>query len=535
MTPGPHRAGGGRAGQASAPSIPGSRPLRLGASKILVIMEENHSIGQVFPSGMPYLWRLARRYARATAWRDVGHPSLPNYLAIFGGSAFGEPQDCLPGPGCIFRGPSVFGQTLRNGKAVRAYEESMPVKCDHVSSGNYDVNHNPWAYFPSERRTCLAGDLPAGTVAAGPLATDVRRGTLPAVGLLTPNLVHDAHNGTLAQADRWLRSWVPVLMSGPDWRAGRLAIVVVFDEGVSTERVPFVIMAPGLSGVVTGRALDHYDLTRLIDEVAGVRPLRQAARASHVARLFGLSRRSGHDPLRYRYLTNVPHGIRTLPYGYNLVDVGPYRSVIDALPARQRALVWIGGYSTARCAFDRSDANIRHVIGNLAGDRKVAGFYIDDEADDALPDVGGHCPDVVAQVAARSRLVRRLAPGTFSYEVVTEPAHFAEFARATDVLGADPYPCLRGRPCDWSMIPRYLAALRAAHVTRYWGVLQAFATRRWRYPTRRELARMVAQWQRSDWQGEQTFTWSLAGLSRHPGLLTVLGAVNRGRAAPPPR
>ncbi|HUZ53165.1 MAG TPA: hypothetical protein VMU94_11645 [Streptosporangiaceae bacterium] len=29
--------------------------------KILVIMEENHS------SGMPYLWRLARRYGRAMA------------------------------------------------------------------------------------------------------------------------------------------------------------------------------------------------------------------------------------------------------------------------------------------------------------------------------------------------------------------------------------------------------------------------------------------------------------------------------------
>src|SRR5712664_4207998 len=32
-------------------------------SKILVIMEENHSIQQVFPSGMPYLWSLAQRYA----------------------------------------------------------------------------------------------------------------------------------------------------------------------------------------------------------------------------------------------------------------------------------------------------------------------------------------------------------------------------------------------------------------------------------------------------------------------------------------
>ncbi len=42
--------------------------------KILVIMEENHSIQQIFPSGMPYLWDLAQRYAYATDWSDVAHP-----------------------------------------------------------------------------------------------------------------------------------------------------------------------------------------------------------------------------------------------------------------------------------------------------------------------------------------------------------------------------------------------------------------------------------------------------------------------------
>jgi acid phosphatase len=68
------------------------------ARKILVITEENHSIKPVFPDGMPCRWSLAQRYAYATDWSDVSHPSLPNYLAIFAGSAFNNPQDCeLPG------------------------------------------------------------------------------------------------------------------------------------------------------------------------------------------------------------------------------------------------------------------------------------------------------------------------------------------------------------------------------------------------------------------------------------------------------
>jgi hypothetical protein len=257
-------------------------------SKILVIMEENHSLEDVFPSGMPYLWQLARRYGQAAAWSDIGHPSLPNYLAIFAGSAFGGPQDCYPGPGCSYPGPSVFGQAIAKGKTARAYEESMPTPCDPINSGNYDVNHNPWPYIPGEARLCHSDDVPAGTPARGALVSDVRHGTLPTVGMVTPNLNDDAHNGTLANADAWLRSWMPVLMSGPDWRVGRLAIVVLFDEGESTDLVPFVIVAPGVSGVVARRQADHYALTRLIDEVAGTAPLRQAAGAPNLAPVFGL-------------------------------------------------------------------------------------------------------------------------------------------------------------------------------------------------------------------------------------------------------
>jgi acid phosphatase len=108
------------------------------------------------------------------------------------------------------------------------------------------------------------------------------------VGLITPNLIHDGHDGTLAQADAWLRSWIPVLLSGADWRAGRLAIVVVFDEGETTETVPFVILAPGVSHKVIGRALNHYALTRLMDEVVGVPPLRNAAGAPDLASILGL-------------------------------------------------------------------------------------------------------------------------------------------------------------------------------------------------------------------------------------------------------
>jgi hypothetical protein len=279
-TPDVATAGAGGSGPRPATSPP--------LSKLLVIIDENHGDKEVYPSGMPYLAGLADQYGRATSYSDVNHPSLPNYLAVFSGSSFDDPQDCTPGAGCSYPGPTVFGQVLEAGRTARAYEESMTVNCATSNTGDYDVNHNPWAYVPSEAAQCRANDVPAGTTTGGALISDIRSGSLPTIGLLTPNLVDDAHNGTLADADGFLRHWVPILMSSPDWRAGRLAVAITFDEGDAGDVVPFVLLSPSLHHVVVTTPLTHYSLTRFMDEVAGVAPLRSAAGAPDLASAFGL-------------------------------------------------------------------------------------------------------------------------------------------------------------------------------------------------------------------------------------------------------
>ena len=245
----------------------------------------------------------------------------------------------------------------------------------------------------------------------------------------------------------------------------------------------------------------------------------------------------GGTPLLHRYLTDASDGATTLRYGYDLVDTGTDKTFIDHLPRGQRALVWLGDYDGSTCAFEISDAEVVRTIAPLARDRRVAGFYIADEADDAQTRYGGGCTGVAAAVAARSALVHRVAPGHFTYEVLTEPGTFADFAAATDVMGVDPYPCRVDRPCDWKLIPRFVAALRAAHVRHYWGVLQAFAYEPWRLPTADELRRMVEQWSQTCWEGEQTFAWTYQGysLAQHPRLLAVLAELNRSRTARPSR
>src|SRR5439155_4718965 len=80
------------------PSAP--RPIRTtsaspGPSHIVVIILENHEYSSVIGSSdAPYLNKLASRYVLLTGSYAITHPSLPNYLALTGGSTFGISSDC---------------------------------------------------------------------------------------------------------------------------------------------------------------------------------------------------------------------------------------------------------------------------------------------------------------------------------------------------------------------------------------------------------------------------------------------------------
>jgi len=252
-------------------------------SKLLVFVVENHSMAEMRDQ-MPWTYALAQHYGYATDYRAMTHPSLPNYLAIAGGSTFGVTDDNNPSAHPL-PAPSVFGAALRAGLTARVYADAMPSPCFLTSAGDYAVRHNPWTYFPAEHADCATHDL---TMA--PYAADVRTGHLPDAGLVVPDLCHDAHDCSLATADAWLRQEVGVAMAGPDFRSGRLAIVVTADEddGSQGNTVLTVVVHPSQHGAVVTSPLSQLSLSRLYTEVLGVPPLRDAASAPSMASAFHL-------------------------------------------------------------------------------------------------------------------------------------------------------------------------------------------------------------------------------------------------------
>jgi acid phosphatase len=244
------------------------------ATKVLTIIDENHSLAAAFPQ-MPYLASLGRTYAMATHYSAIRHPSLQNYLAMTGGSTFGLTQDGPPQQFPI-NGGSVFGQAIAKHKTAKVYAESMTTACETHNQGRFTVRHTAWPYFIPERALCKKYDVPLGA-----LGKDVASGRLPNLSLVVPNLCNDGHDCRLSVADGWLRAHLPAIMRGPDYRSGRLAIVITFDEGIGANQIiPFVVVHPSLHHVVAVHAYNHYSWTRMASELVGAAPLRGGAKAA---------------------------------------------------------------------------------------------------------------------------------------------------------------------------------------------------------------------------------------------------------------
>jgi phosphatidylinositol-3-phosphatase len=256
-------------------------------TKALTIIEENHSYAQM-KAGMPYLFGLSQKYGYATNWTATTHPSLPNYLAMAGGSTFGVTNDSAPSINGSKVGThkSVFDQAIDAGKTAKTYAEGMPSNCSLVTGGvRYAVKHNPWAYFGSSRARCNAFDVPFTKFAA-----DATANALPTVGMVIPDLCNDAHNCSLSVADNWLKANLPRVLASTDFTSGRLVVIVTADEDDrnANNAVLTSVLSAKLSAKVVTTPLTHYSWTRYMAQLVGATPLLAGATAPDMKAPFGL-------------------------------------------------------------------------------------------------------------------------------------------------------------------------------------------------------------------------------------------------------
>jgi phospholipase C len=274
---------------------------RAGTDKhVIWIWMENHSSSAIIGSSQAsYFNALAHECGLATNYHAVTHPSLPNYIAATSGLSYSALQgflpDCSPGGSCDTSAKSIFGQ----GETWKSYEESMPSSCDHANSGSYAVRHNPAVYY-----TALHG-CSSDDVSYSRLASDLAHNQLPAFSFITPNLIDDMHNGTVADGNKWLSSALPTILNSAEYRNGSTVIFITWDEGegggyasgehcatntsdVSCRVATLVISPSTKAGARSGTLFNHYSLLATTEQLLGLSKLGLASSATTMTKAFNL-------------------------------------------------------------------------------------------------------------------------------------------------------------------------------------------------------------------------------------------------------
>src|ERR1700682_1050914 len=170
------------------------------SNHVFVLVEENHSYENVIGnSAMPYFNSLAGRYGLATKYYANSHYSIPNYMWL----AAGAPVTMNDNTRATFNVDNIVRHLMVAGKSWKEYAESLPhVGYTGFNVGNYVERHNPFPYFTDVANSSEKNNIVPFTE----LASDIANHSLPNYGFITPNLQDDAHNGTLAAADQWLKT-----------------------------------------------------------------------------------------------------------------------------------------------------------------------------------------------------------------------------------------------------------------------------------------------------------------------------------------
>jgi hypothetical protein len=254
--------------------------LRGRPAHIAVIVMENTEYGDIIGDrSAPFINSLARRYALATRMYAIRHPSLPNYLALTGGSTFGIDSDCTD---CGVSASGLAEQLDAAGVPWKAYMQDMPSPCfKGASAGGYAKKHNPFIYY---RGVAVSPGRCSKLVPFGQLSADERAGRLPRFIWITPNLCNDMHDCSVATGDRFLSGVVPGLLR----RLGHHGLLfLTWDEGSSDAgccgrasggHIATLLAGPGARrGFRFARQVDHYSVLQTIEDLLKVRRLRDAA------------------------------------------------------------------------------------------------------------------------------------------------------------------------------------------------------------------------------------------------------------------
>jgi acid phosphatase len=252
-------------------------------SHVYVIVFENKEYSSIVgSSSAPYINSLISQYGLSTNFTAERHPSEPNYIALTSGGTQGVTDDGVYNLGVA----NLFDQVTASGRTWKAYQQGNPGNCftgssssavvDGVGkSGSYVRKHNPAISYTSVSGNKAACANITNLAAFDPAAANFE--------FITPNMINDMHDGTVADGDNFLKAFLPKITSSPAF--ANSVVYVTFDEGTTNVsgggHIFTLAITPNMTpGYKAAGAYTHYSMLRTIEQAWGLPSLGNAASAS---------------------------------------------------------------------------------------------------------------------------------------------------------------------------------------------------------------------------------------------------------------
>ncbi|MGB7553768.1 MAG: alkaline phosphatase family protein [Candidatus Korobacteraceae bacterium] len=274
----------------AAAQLQGSAPVNITAapavtrpdvqvSHVFIVMEENHSYSDVIGNpAMPYLNSLASTYSIAQGYYANTHPSIGNYFMLTTGQVITNDDGYTQ----TVTVDNVVRELIAAGKTWKEYSEALPHQgYDGGDTGEYAERHNPLSYMSDVRNNPTQQQ---NLVPFTQLATDIANHALPNYGFIVPDLLTDAHDGTLAHADTWLQNKIAPLLASPDFNtSGGGLLIITFDESEDSDtefgggQVAWIAVGPNVNpgyppsgSFIPVTVYQHQSTCRFMLKLAGV-------------------------------------------------------------------------------------------------------------------------------------------------------------------------------------------------------------------------------------------------------------------------
>ncbi len=162
--------------------------------------------------------------------------------------------------------------------------ESMGAPCGVASSYPYEPKHDPFVYFDDINgwdgsRFQSSARCDAHVVDYAQLDQDLAAGTVPTYAFITPNMIDDMHDGSIAEGDAWLARELPTILSSDAFNNGGV-LFLTWDEGTGqSDDPPMIVISPhAKQGYVSNTAFNASPYVKTVQTSSAWRRCRATQR-----------------------------------------------------------------------------------------------------------------------------------------------------------------------------------------------------------------------------------------------------------------